>query len=124
MSKLKVIGLVLLILLYSQIREIPAQTLGATGEKRGRGTIVLKAAQIIDGTGAEPIKNGIIVITDDKIVAVGNGPRIQIPADARLIDLGNATLLPGFIDAHTHIIGRVVGDPEGQNSLVRDYDSF
>ncbi len=32
--------------------------------------------------------------------------------------------MPGFIDAHTHIIGRVLGDPEGQNSRVHDYDSF
>jgi imidazolonepropionase-like amidohydrolase len=32
--------------------------------------------------------------------------------------------MPGFIDAHTHIIGRVLGDPEGQNSGVRDYNSF
>ena len=38
--------------------------------------------------------------------------------------LGDATLMPGFIDAHTHIIGRVLGDAEGQNALFRDYNSF
>jgi len=98
--------------------------MGAPGEQRGKGTIVLRAAQIIDGTGAEPIKNGVVVVTDDKIVAVGISQSIKIPGGARVINLGDATLLPGFIDSHTHIIGRVLGDPEGQNSLVRDYESF
>jgi imidazolonepropionase-like amidohydrolase len=124
MSKLKVILLIAAIFVL-QIYEIFAQQpMGAPGEQRGKGTVVLRAAQIIDGTGAEPIRNGVIVVTDDKIVAVGASGRVQIPAGARVIDFGDATLLPGFIDAHTHIIGRVLGDPEGQNSLVRDYPTF
>src|SRR5213078_4725158 len=46
------------------------------------------------------------------------------PTGAKVIDLGNVTLLPGFIDAHTHLIGRVLGDPEGDMSTVKDYESF
>ena len=99
-----------------------AQPSGAPGERKGRGTVVIKAAQIIDGRGGQPIRNGAIVVTDDKIVAVG--ANVTIPAGARVIDLGDATLMPGFIDAHTHIIGRVLGDPEQGNSMVHDYDSF
>ncbi len=101
--------------------QINAQ-IGASGEKSGKGVVVLKAAQIIDGTGSEPIKNGIIVVTDNKITAIG--ANVQIPAGAKIIDLGNTTLLPGFIDAHTHLIMRVLGDPEGGNARFRDYDSF
>ena len=41
-----------------------------------------------------------------------------------MIDLGDVTLMPGFIDAHTHLIGRVLGDPAGENALVRDFESF
>ena len=95
---------------------------GAPGEQKGKGTVVIRAAQIIDGRGGDPIKNGAVVVTDDKIVAVG--ANIAVPAGARVIDLGDATLMPGFIDAHTHIIGRVLGDPEQQNADVRDYQSF
>lgn len=97
---------------------------GAPGLQTGKGTVVLKAARVIDGTGAEPIRNGAVVVTDDKIVAVGPASSVAVPAGAKVIDLGDATLMPGFIDVHTHIIGRVLGDPEGQNSAFRDYDSF
>jgi imidazolonepropionase-like amidohydrolase len=88
------------------------------------GTVVLRAARLIDGTGAPAIRNGVVVVTDDRIVAVGASGRVTIPAGARTIDLGDATLLPGFIDAHTHIIGRTLGDPEGDVAAVKDYQAF
>jgi imidazolonepropionase-like amidohydrolase len=47
---------------------------------------------------------------------------VNIPAGARIVDLGDATLLPGFIDAHTHIIGREMNDPQSNDAPVRDYD--
>ena len=90
----------------------------------GSGTVVIRAARLIDGTGAAPVRNGVVVVTDDRIVAVGGADAVRIPAGARTIDLGDATLLPGFIDAHTHIIGRVLGDPEGDDASVRDFPSF
>src|SRR5687767_7757130 len=95
-----------------------------TNPLKGTGTVVLKAARVIDGTGAAPIQNGVVVVTDDKIVAVGAAATVRVPAGARTVDLGNATLLPGFIDAHTHVIGRTLGDPAGDNAAVRDIDSF
>ena len=103
---------------------IVAQSTGAPGERKGTGTVVLKAARLIDGTGAAPISNAVIVVRDDKIAAVGTSSSITVPAGARVIDLGDATLLPGFIDAHTHIIGRVLGDPEQSGAMFRDHDSF
>ena len=91
---------------------------------KGSGTVVLRAARLIDGTGAAPIQNGVVVVTDDRIVAVGRDGSVQVPAGARTIDLGDATLLPGFVDAHTHIVGRVLGDPDGDAASVRDLDAF
>jgi len=95
-----------------------------TNPIKGSGTVVLKAARVIDGTGAAPIQNGVVVVTDDRIVAVGPASSVTIPSGARTVDLGNATLLPGFIDAHTHVIGRTLGDPAGDDAAVRDVDSF
>ena len=104
----------------------PAALLGQapTNPIKGSGTVVLKAARVIDGTGAAPIQNGVVVVTDDRIVAVGAAGAVSVPAGARTVDLGNATLLPGFIDAHTHVIGRTLGDPAGDDAAVRDVDSF
>ncbi|HKP69586.1 MAG TPA: amidohydrolase family protein [Pyrinomonadaceae bacterium] len=113
----------LILCLLLLVPQISAQ-LGAPGEKKGTGTVVLKADQIVDGTGAAPIKNGAIMIVDDKISAVGPFAAMSFPAGTKVIDLGDATLMPGFIDAHTHIIGRTLGDPDGNYADVRDYQSF
>jgi imidazolonepropionase-like amidohydrolase len=95
-----------------------------TNPTKGSGTVALKAAHVIDGTGAAPIQNGVVVVTDDRIVSVGAAGSVAIPAGARTVDLGNVTLLPGFIDAHTHVIGRALGDPAANDQGVRDVDSF
>jgi len=92
-------------------------------EAKGSGTVALRAARVIDGTGAAPILDGVVVITDDKIVAVGKQGSVNVPAGARVIDLGDATILPGFIDAHTHIVGRELNDPQSPTAAVRDYDA-
>lgn len=64
-------------------------------------TTVLKAAHLFDGKSDHVVSPGLLVITGGKIVAVGAGA--TIPAGAEVIDLGDATLLPGFMDAHTHL---------------------
>jgi imidazolonepropionase-like amidohydrolase len=63
--------------------------------------IALKAARLFDGTSDNVVTNGVVVIEGSRIKSVG-GP---IPAGAEVIDLGDATLLPGFIDAHVHLTG-------------------
>lgn len=79
----------------------------APGPAAGK-TIVVKAARMFDGTSDRIVTPGLVVLTDGKIVAVGGNP--SIPAGAEVIDLGDATLLPGFIDAHTHLTGGDSGD--------------
>jgi imidazolonepropionase-like amidohydrolase len=63
--------------------------------------IVLKAARMFDGKSNSLVQNGVIVIKNDKIVDAGSS--LPIPDGARVIDLGDATLCPGFMDAHTHL---------------------
>ncbi len=63
---------------------------------------VLRAARMIDGTGAAPIVPAMIRIEGDRIVEVGT--TVRIPPGARVVELGEATL-PGLIDLHTHLTG-------------------
>src|SRR5438093_6616591 len=64
-------------------------------------TIALKAARLFDGKSRALIQNGVVVVQGDKIVDAG--ANVAIPPDAQVIDLGDATLSPGLMDAHTHI---------------------
>src|SRR4051812_21326858 len=61
----------------------------------GKGIVAIKAAHLIDGTGKPAIQSGVVVVTDNMITAVGPASQVQIPAGARVIDLGDATLMPG-----------------------------
>ncbi len=70
-------------------------------QKAASKTTVLKAARLFDGKSSAVVKPGIVVVTDGKIVAAGTNA--TIPAGAEVLDLGDATLMPGFIDAHTHL---------------------
>src|SRR5437868_5770149 len=70
-------------------------------QKKASKSYVLKAARLFDGKSNSLITPGIVVVTDGKIA--GQGASANMPSDAEVIDLGDATLLPGFIDAHTHL---------------------
>jgi imidazolonepropionase-like amidohydrolase len=63
--------------------------------------VAIRAARMLDVAAGKIIDNPVILIENGKIVAVASGA--EIPKDARIIDLGDATVLPGLIDAHTHI---------------------
>src|SRR5947199_3047559 len=61
---------------------------------------VIKAAHLLDVKSGRMLDNVTVVIEGEKIASIGNGP---VPAGANVISLPNATLLPGLIDAHTHL---------------------
>ncbi len=63
----------------------------------------IKGKTLIDGTGSEPIRDGVILIEGDKIVAVGTGAEVRVPEGAEVTDVGEETLLPGFVDTHSHV---------------------
>ena len=63
--------------------------------------IVLKATRLFDGKSKTLVQNGVVIVQGNKIVDAGSN--LPAPADAQVIDLGDATLSPGFMDGHTHL---------------------
>jgi imidazolonepropionase-like amidohydrolase len=72
-------------------------------------TYVLKAARMFDGKSDAVVQPGLVVVSGDKIQSIGGAA----PAGATVIDLGDATLLPGFIDSHTHLTQTFSADYNG-----------
>jgi len=81
----------------------------------------IRAGTLIDGSGAAPVKNAVIVIQGDRITAVG--ANVAVPTGATVVDLSAETLLPGFIDAHVHLAGRTIGDGDWQHSRLTEMSS-
>jgi imidazolonepropionase-like amidohydrolase len=69
-------------------------------------TFVLRSARMFDGRDMRA--PGVVVVSGSRIFGVG--PGASIPAGAQVIDFGDATLSPGFIDAHTHLSGMYNAD--------------
>ena len=73
----------------------------------------IKAARLFDGRSESMVSNAVVVVQGDRILAAGAG--VPVPAGAVVVDLGDATILPGFIDAHTHLTG------ESGESWLQDF---
>jgi imidazolonepropionase-like amidohydrolase len=76
-------------------------------EKEKRKITVIKGGNLIDGKGAKPKKNAIIVIEETRIIGVGEEGEVEIPKKAKRteIDASGKTIMPGLIDSHLHLIG-------------------
>jgi len=69
-------------------------------------TVVLRAARMFDGASGKLVERPQLTIVGNKIVRIAQADKADVPAGAEVIDLGDATLLPGFIDAHVHLSGQ------------------
>ncbi|MBS0374307.1 MAG: amidohydrolase family protein [Proteobacteria bacterium] len=75
----------------------------AGGANAAERALVVTAAHLIDGVSAQPRGRVAVVVRGGRIVAVREAGAADLPADAERVDLGEATLLPGLIDTHTHL---------------------
>jgi imidazolonepropionase-like amidohydrolase len=68
-----------------------------------QGTVVLSGARVISMKGDEVIENAELVVRNNRIVALGRRGDVEVPADARVIDVAGKSIIPGFVDTHSHM---------------------
>lgn len=93
------------------------------------GSIAFVGATIIDGTEADPLADGVIVITNGKIRTVGPRSAVTVPTDAQIIDVTGKTIMPGIVNAHAHVgdtLGLETGHytPENLNRQLSLYARY
>jgi imidazolonepropionase-like amidohydrolase len=88
--------------LIALLAALAAPLAAAPANDAPQRTIVIKAARMIDGRGDTVIAPAVVVVRGDRIVSAGR--TADVPSGAETIDLGDSTLLPGLIDAHTHVL--------------------
>ncbi len=81
------------------------------------GWIAVRAGRLFDGRSDKLATSQVVLIKGDRIVEVGPADRVKIPAGAEVVDLSHATVLPGLIDAHTHVFGN---GPDLEAQILRD----
>ena len=97
-------------------------TVGAQQSPPSR-VIALRASHMLDVKSGSVVPDAVVLIQDDKITTAGSS--LKIPAGAEVVDLGNATLLPGLIDCHTHLMARISDEPQGYGlSLLTKSQAF
>src|ERR1700742_2491829 len=87
---------------------VSAAGMSLAAPETNSAAVVLKARHLFDSVSGKLTEPGMIVVQGDKIQAVG--AELKVPDGARVIDLGDATLLPGFIDAHVHMSSESSGN--------------
>ncbi|PYM14124.1 MAG: hypothetical protein DMD81_18955 [Candidatus Rokuibacteriota bacterium] len=91
-------------------------------ERSARFT-VLTAARLLDGRGGAPVEHAALLIDGDRIVGLGRASELHLPdADVERCDYGAATILPGLVDAHTHLVAP--GDGTLGDDVAREDDDL
>src|SRR5712671_3370906 len=93
--------LVVIILLFQMT---PSAQTQAPASKAPEPVYLLKPAHIFDGDSAQLHDGWIVLVRGEKIEAVGPANEVKAPAEAKVIDLPGMTLMPGLIDAHSHVL--------------------
>ncbi len=90
-------------LVVSPQPEGAAQERGTAGAPAAQSSVLIRAARVFDGVTDQAHEGWVVLVTGKKIAAAGPAGQVPAPADARIVDLPGTTLIPGLIDAHSHL---------------------
>jgi len=80
--------------------------------------IAIRAGRLFDSNSGQMLRAQVVILTGDRITDVGPQAQVKIPAGAQEIDLSNATVLPGLIDAHTHMFNTRAANGSTEASML------
>ncbi len=86
------------------------------------GTSLLRPARVFDGVDPRPHAGWSVLVRGDRIEAVG--PNLAVPAGARVIDLPNTTLMPGFIEGHSHLFLHPYNETSWDDQVLKEPESL
>ncbi|HWB83809.1 MAG TPA: amidohydrolase family protein [Bryobacteraceae bacterium] len=86
--------------------------------ERAPVTMAIVGGQVVDGTGAGPITDGVVLIAGNRIAAVGHAGAVAIPKGVKVVQAGGMTVMPGLIDMHVHLC--LIGHAD-EDHFVRIY---
>jgi len=81
--------------------------------------ILLEPDRVFDGVTPEPHAGWVVLVRGERIEAVGPAAQVSAPADARVVKLPGTTLLPGLIDAHTHLLLHPYNEASWEDQVLR-----
>ncbi len=87
-------------------------------------SLLLKPARVFDGVNREPHEGWVVVVRGERIEAAGLATEVKVHDDARTIDLPNMTLLPGLIDAHTHVLLHPYNEATWEDQVLKEPQSL
>jgi len=100
---------------------LPAQVAGrAASDSQPVRSTILRPARVFDGVTAEPRTGWVVLVTGDKIAAVGPAADIRAPAGATTVDLPGTTLLPGLIEGHSHLLLHPYNETSWDDQVLKE----
>ena len=93
-------------------------------EAQPPAAVAFRGATLIDGTGRPPLPSSTIIVSGDRIAAVGPESSVAIPPGARVIDVRGRTIYPGLADTHVHLQGGWDGERADYLNYSRYLDSL
>jgi imidazolonepropionase-like amidohydrolase len=85
-----------------------------------KSTVVVRPERVWDGTSDQAASGWVVLVRGDRIESVGPSTALRIPADATIIDLPRVTLLPGLIDAHSHLLLHPYNETSWDDQVLRE----
>ncbi len=118
---MRIASLVLCLTIVCLLMDMTPPTSSQTSSpKPPESVYLLKPARIFDGESAQLHTGWVVLVRGEKIEAVGSASEVKAPADAKVIELPGMTLMPGLIDAHSHILLHPYSETVWNDQVARE----